>query len=334
MNSYERTMAKLKGEEVDRLPVHPLFMIYAADLIGVKYSEYLRDYRLLVKGQLAVVEKYGVDLVSCCSDAWREAADCGADLVWYDNQPPHCMEPLIKNAESLAELKIPDPSGGGRMTDRIESVRLFSSSVKGEIPILGWVEGPISEATDLYGMNEFMMGIMIDPEFMSNLMDWTTELAIRFAIAQINAGADIVGIGDAAASLVSPDFYEMEIMPREKKIVEAIHDAGASARLHICGLIKGKFKAMDSTGADLIDIDYPQEIAEVRDQIRPETCLSGNLNPVSDFMRSSPGRIFADFKKCHKEAGNSYFVAPGCEIPQGTPDINIQAMMDYANSTA
>lgn len=334
MNSYERSAAKLRGMEVDRLPVQPLFMVYAADLIGLKYWEYLQDYRNLVKGQLAVAEKFGMDLVSCCSDAWREAADCGARLKWFDHQPPSCEEHVITGPADLAKLNIPDPEGGGRMTDRLEAIRLFAGQVKGQLPIMGWVEGPIAEAVDLFGMQEFMMATVEEPEFASALMDWTTEMEMRFALAQIAAGADIIGIGDAAASLVSPRFFQNEAAPRERKIVDAIHAAGAFARLHICGNVRGKTAAMDATGADLIDIDYLQTISEARESIRAKTCLCGNLNPVTQILGSTPEQIRADFAECYRQSGMAYVVAPGCEVPPETPDANISAMMKAATMAA
>ncbi len=45
MNPYERTTRRLREEPADRLPVHPLFMIHAADVVGVKHSDYVRDFR-------------------------------------------------------------------------------------------------------------------------------------------------------------------------------------------------------------------------------------------------------------------------------------------------
>lgn len=332
MNAYERTRARLAGEPVDHLPVQPLFMIFAADEIGVSYAEYVRDHRLLVKGQLALVEKFGVDVASCCSDSWREAADCGAPLAFPDHQPPHAERWPIRSPEDLAALKMPDPAGGGRMTDRLAAIRLFAEQVKGEVPILGWVEGPIAEAVNLHGMNECMLAIRRDPTFLTALMDWAVELEISFALAQVNAGADMIGIGDAAASLVSPRYYAEEIAPRERRIVEAIQAAGATVRLHICGDVHGKFAAMAATGADMIDVDFPQTMAEVRAEVGPDVVLAGNVHPVEGVLQSDPERIAADFAACHRESEPRYILAAGCEIPPGTPEANVRAMFDYARS--
>lgn len=333
MNAFQRTQARLLGQPVDHLPAQPLFMIYAADLIGCTYREYVSDHRWLVRGQLAVAERYGADLVSCCSDAWREAADCGAGLAWPDHQPPHALRPHLTSAADLARLSMPDPAGGGRMTDRLEAVRAFATQVKGEIPILGWVEGPIAEAVGLFGMTPFMKATRTDLPFTRALMDWTLEMELRFALAQVAAGADMIGIGDAAASLVSPAFYAQEVAPRERRLVDAIHAAGARVRLHICGSIRGKYAAIANVGADLVDVDYPQPMDEVRAGVGADVCLAGNLNPVEQILHGTPEQIRRDFAACHAEAGARYILAAGCEIPPGTPEDNVRAMFDYARGT-
>ena len=333
MNSAERTWARLEGKSVDRIPALPIFMVYAGNLIGRRYDEYCSDHRVLVEGNMALVERYGIDLVSCCCQPFSEAADCGAELEYYDNQPPACRNHLLKEPADLQKLKRPDPHGGGLMTERIRAIELFAQEVGDTIPIQGWVEGPMAQASDLRGINEVMLETVTEPEFVLDLMDWVTEMEIEFAQAQIAAGATLIGIGDAAASLINPTYYAQEVAPREKKIVDAIHEAGARVRLHICGNIQGKYESIRNLGVDLLDIDYLQTVAEVREGVGPRQCVSGNLDPVRKIKDSTPDQIHADFAQAHEEAGENFILAAGCEVPQETPEENVVAMFDYARST-
>ena len=75
MNGRERILAHLEGRPVDRLPVMPITMQFACDLIGAKYRDYETDYRVLVEGQVRVAEQFGFDYVNTMSDPAREAAD-------------------------------------------------------------------------------------------------------------------------------------------------------------------------------------------------------------------------------------------------------------------
>ena len=334
MNSTERFEARLKGEPVDRLPALPIFMVYACDLIGESYDKYCLDHRVMVAGNMALVERYGIDVVSCCSYPFAETHDCGAELEYFKRQPPACRRHLLQTPEDFAKLQKPDPHGGGHMTERLKAIRLYREEVGDEIPIQGWVEGPMAQAADLRGINEVMMETITEPEFIQDLMDWVVEMEIEFALAQIEAGAGLIGIGDAAASLLSPQYFADEVAPREKKIVKAIQGAGARVRLHICGNIQRKYDAIADLGVDFLDIDYPQTVEEVRGGVGPDLVLAGNVNPVRGIKDSTPEEVRAAFAECHQEAGEKYILAAGCEVPPDTPEENVKAMFEYARSVS
>ena len=330
MTSLERTWARMDGKPVDRLPALPIFMIYNCDLLGRTYDQYCKDPRVLVEGNMKLLEQTGIDCVSCCAYAFAEAADCGAELEYSDHQPPSCRDHILKSPADLLKLKKPDPHGGGRMTDRLTAIQLYREKVGNSVPIQGWVEGPLAQAADLRGINDVLLETTTEPGFVRDLMDWVVEMEIEFARAQVAAGANLIGLGDAAASLVSPKYYAAEVAPREKKIVDAIHAAGARVRLHICGNIKGKLKEIAKLGVDLLDVDYLQTMKEVRREVGPNLCLAGNLDPVRQIKNSTPKQIFADFAETHRQAGERYILAAGCEVPPGTPKENVEAMFEYA----
>ncbi len=64
MNGRERVLAMLEDRPVDRLPLMPITMMFAADHAGVSYGQYARDYRVLAEAQERVAEDYDFDYVS------------------------------------------------------------------------------------------------------------------------------------------------------------------------------------------------------------------------------------------------------------------------------
>ena len=58
MNSYERVMARLRGEPVDRPPNFNIMMQFAADMIKQPFSAYYQDYRVLCAANFAVQEAF------------------------------------------------------------------------------------------------------------------------------------------------------------------------------------------------------------------------------------------------------------------------------------
>ena len=151
MTGRERVWAMFEGREPDHLPLMPITMMFAADLAGVKYGQYAANFEVLAEAQTRVAETFGFDYVSAISDPAREAADCGAAIEWFEDQPPAVDEShaLLQRPEDLIRLAVPDPLGGGRMHDRVKGVARLKERVGGERIVEGWVEGPVAEAADL-----------------------------------------------------------------------------------------------------------------------------------------------------------------------------------------
>jgi len=116
MNGRERILAHLAGRPVDRLPFMPITMMFAARQAKARYLDYCTDYRVLADAQVRTAETFGFDFVSTISDPAREAADCGARVQYFPEQPPSFIEEEARLAEKiqLAGLRQPDPLGGGQ----------------------------------------------------------------------------------------------------------------------------------------------------------------------------------------------------------------------------
>jgi MtaA/CmuA family methyltransferase len=335
LNSRERLLNLMDGKAVDRVPLMPITMMFAADCIGVPYGRYAADYRTLVKAQLHTAEAFGFDYVSCISDPAREAADCGADIACYENQPPAIREgnALLSDKTTLARLKVPSPVEGKRMHDRVQAAALFKEKAGHDLLIEGWVEGPCAEGADLRGINALMMDFIEDSPFVEDLFAFVLEMELEFARAQIEAGADIIGLGDAAASLVGPMIYEQVVWPYEKQLVDGIHAMGGRVRLHICGNTRAILDGMGRLGCDIVDLDWMVPVSEARAAMGPNQILAGNADPVGVFRNGDVNKVLAVLKQCHEEAGKNYILAAGCEIPRDTPHENVHAIHAYAEET-
>lgn len=156
---------------------------------------------------------------------------------------------------------------------------------------------------------------------------------MKFAEAQIRAGADTIGVGDAMCSQVSRELYEQRILPHEKRLVDHIHALGGWVRLHICGQTKHLWDGIHSLGVDLIDCDSMVCLPEIRKALGPDVVLTGNLNPVAGVLRSTPQQIRDEVKRCAVEAGPAFMIGAGCEIPPGTPNENLKALCEPIAAT-
>ncbi len=334
MNGRERILAMLEGRPADQLPLMPITMMFAGDHAGVKYGAYATDYRVLAEAQVAIARDYQFDYVSAISDPAREAADCGADIQHFDNQPPAINETNARLADKsdLDKLEIPDPLSGGRMLDRVRGVALLKEKAGEDKLIEGWIEGPCAESADLRGINTLMLDFYDDPDFVRRLFDLVLEMGLRFAKAQIDAGADLMGVGDAAASLIGPQLYEEFVWPYEKRLVDGLHALGTKVRLHICGNTSKILSGIGRLSCEIVDLDYFVSIADARRAMGPDQVLLGNLDPVRALRDGTPDSITAAVAQCHREAGPRYIVGAGCEVPRATPQENVLALTHYAQT--
>jgi MtaA/CmuA family methyltransferase len=333
MNSRERLFALLEGKPVDRLVLMPITMIFAAHHIGEKYGRYAIDYRLMAEAQARTADYYGFDHVSVISET-REAPDCGAVVRLYEDQPYAIDETrcLLANKSTLLKLKPPSPRNGKSMNDRLLGIKLLKESCGNEKIVEGWLEGPCAAAADLRGLQTLMMDFYDDPLFVKELFEFTTELAIAFGKAQIEAGADIIGVGDAAASLIGPELYNDFVWTLEKRLVQALQESGAKIRLHICGDIREILASVGRLGCEIIDIDSMVPMDEARAKIGNEACLLGGIDPVRELQNCTPEGVLNALTKCQKQAGSRYIVGAGCEVPPGTPPENLLTMSEYAKN--
>ncbi len=336
MNGRERIFAMIDGRTQDRLPAMPITMMFAADTAGVNYTEYARDHRVLVEAQLRTAETYSFDYVSVISDPAREASDLGGTVEWFDNQPPAIVESraLLSDKSKLTGLRPPDPLTAPRMSDRVAGVRRLKERAGSDLAVEGWVEGPIAMAADLRGLNTLMLDFVDDAAFVRDLMDFVVEMELSFARAQIEAGADLIGVGDAAASLVGPRRYAEFDVPWSRRLIDGIHAAGARVRLHICGNTRRILSDMGTYGADIVDLDFLSPLDEGRAAMGAKQVLLGNIDPVRALRDGTPESVHASIARCHRQAGPRYIVGAGCEVPRGTPSENVRAMVSYAMMSA
>jgi MtaA/CmuA family methyltransferase len=332
MTGRERILDFLQNRPVDRRPFMPITMMFAADQIGASYREYVTDYRVLAEAQQVTAERFDIDYVSVISDPAREAADCGAAVDFFDDQPPAIDESraLLLVKSRLDSLQIPDPHQSPRMSDRLRGISLLRREAGDRRLVEGWIEGPCAEGADLRGINNLMLDLYDDPGFVEALFEFVVEMELRFASAQVEAGADFIGIGDAASSLVGPTLYRRFVWPFQQRLVRGVQALGVPVRLHICGNTRPLLADMGALGCEIVDLDYPSPMHEARAAMGPRQILLGNLNPVELVLNGNPERIRTALAACLAAAGPRYIVGAGCEIPRGTPAANLNAMREFA----
>lgn len=334
MNGRERTLAFLHGEPVDHVPFHPLVMQYAAAQSGIKYGAYCTDYRQQSKAMVTFAREYGLDWLHPAGFAYCEAAAYGMDIIYPENGLPYAKTPLITDAErDLDKIRPLDIEANKGMMNRVECIAYEKKTVGDAFFLAAHCEGPLAEYADLRGVSESLIDLIDYPDEVFDAMKVIVENAKRWIKLQVEAGADVVSIGDAITSQIGLSLYEKLVYPLHRELAAYIASLGVYSKFHICGNITHLIPYLIEAGINIIDCDHMVELkSEFFAAMKQGQVFCGNIDPVSELRFGTPESIrkAVDALMSRPEGKKKIMLASGCEVPLGTPPENYKAFCDAA----
>ena len=311
----------------------PILMQFAAHHIGKSYRDFYLDHENLVAANIACMETFGMDAVGLISDPMREAEAFGARCEYPEEGVPHCPDPPLKTMADVQALPDAGVATARRTQDRIAGARLFRQRLGDNVPLIGWIEGPLAEACDLMGVSQMLMNLELDPQLSELLLAKMVPTAKAFARAQIEAGCDIIGMGDAICSQISPRMYEKYVKEQQREIIDFIHSQGAMVKVHICGNITHLLPHLRDLNPDIVDLDWMVDMDHAYEVLGPDIIRTGNLDPVTVVEQMPAEAVYERTKALvQRERGRPFILSAGCEITPLTPAENLMAMREASRA--
>ncbi|MGW8316031.1 MAG: uroporphyrinogen decarboxylase family protein [Bacteroidales bacterium] len=308
---------------------HPILMHFAARYAGFSYGAFASDHRVLVESNLRCQEEFSLDAVGLISDPYRETAAFGARVTFPEEAVPRCHRSIIEKVEDIRALRNPDVHRAERTRDRILAGKALRKRIGSSIPVIGWIEGPLAECCNLAGVNEVLLRLYMDPGFVQLLIEKVMVTAKDFARAQVEAGCEIIGVGDAICSQISAEDYRAFVKESHRELFDYIHSLGAKVKLHICGNITHLLEELPYSRPDIVDLDWMVDMERAHSLLGTGIVRCGNLDPVAliqDKDREAISR--ATRLLCEKEKGRGFILSGGCEITVQTPPGHLKAMRE------
>ena len=279
MNSYERVMMAMAREQPDRVPL-------------VEFVIDPKVYRVLLpeaRNQTDFEVHFDFDAV-CCGVVFDKVRE-DADGTFYDEwgvsyQPTaervaHPVTGPIQTMEDFAHYTPPDPNSPHRLGRLPELVKRH----KHEKAVVFHQRAAFMWSAYVMNIQEILMNFLIDPELVHQVLDMVLDVNIRIARNAVDAGADIITLGDDYADnrgpMFSPGIFEEFICPRLKKMVDAVHEAGGKVCKHSDGNLWRIIDSMVETGFDALNPIEPlagMDIGEVKARYGDRLCLIGNID--------------------------------------------------------
>ncbi len=196
-----------------------------------------------------------------------------------------------------------------------------------EVAVLSSIVGPFALSAKLFGFPNLFPWIINEPDYVHQIMETLTDLAIRYANAQLDAGADAIVLGEATCSgdLISPETYRDFVLPHHKRLCAGID---GPTMLHICGKSSGHLPYIAETGTTCYTFDEGMDMAMARKYLKGKVALAGYIPTVEVLLNGTPELVYQASLEC---LGNGVdILAPGCSLPQHTTMANVAAMLQAA----
>jgi uroporphyrinogen decarboxylase len=318
--------------QVDRIPAYPIMGQCNAQLVGATIRELLLDPKVFVKAQVAAYERYKPDINVMQGDLLMDAEAIGNELKFPENSMCISTKLALEDKGKLSSLKVPDPTKDGRMPGYLEVLtetkRIITDAIVSAV-----IAGPWTTAIGLRGASELIRDAINDPDYVHELMQFTTQVSIEFmeAVVPLKVGLSY-SEAPASCSLISPKMYRRFIFPYHKKIMAYFKEKKVGVGLHICGYADPILEDMVNTGVTNISVDAPTDLAKAAEAANGKAVLIGNI-PTDLFFAGTKDEMRQAMKTCLDKApkDSGYILASGCEVPGNGPPEKVDWFMELAN---
>ncbi|MCL2163925.1 MAG: uroporphyrinogen decarboxylase family protein [Oscillospiraceae bacterium] len=334
MTSLDRMLSAIYFEKPDQVPVFLNNTLTIPRLIGASVYDICHKEDKFAEALLAGYKFYGYDGVRVGIDGSFEPEAMGCELNCPENGFWSVKSHILSDPDNFNRLKIPDPYSSGRMPMMVNTVKRLSGEIGGKAFIGALVLGPAVLASQLMGVEDYLIALMTDPEYIGKLHDFCVEAATGYAVALYKAGAHGIVIGEAICSpqVIGAAAYRESIMPWHKMLISELASRGIDVHiLHICGNAESIFSDVASTGAAGLDVDSPVDMLKERAALGNRMAFTGNIRPEL-LLNGSVDEVKAACAKALEAKGDSggLVLNAGCCMALETPHENIKAMVEMA----
>lgn len=329
MNAKERFFAALNFQPVDRPPVTSIATGITVEMMersGIFWPEAHHDAHKLA-GLAETIWLYtGIECIKLpfCMTIEVEALGARIDFRTMDTLPTEAAHPFAHPDELVI---LDNFFERGRVTVVLSAIAELHKRYSVDVPVVSSIVGPFSLAAKLFGFSNFLVWLITNPDYVHSVMEKLTPLAVRYANAQIEAGADAITVGEASCSgdLISPHTYRDFIAPYHKILCSEIH---APTILHICGKSTRHTPYIAETGASAYSFDEGVDIAIAKQYLAGKVAMVGYVPTVKVLLNGTPKDVFQASLDCLE--GGVDILNPGCAMAPYTPLENIRAMLRAA----
>jgi uroporphyrinogen decarboxylase len=276
----------LQGRKTDRPLFCPAIYEHLAKLVGRSPSEVSRDVGLLEQAVLAEYETYSPDMLTVGIDIYNIEAEALGSKVWFPeavDAVPVIKDRILSGLDDFRSLGMVEPASSGRMPLVLEVAKAVNDRLGGEVFVRGAISAPHSVAVELIGIEKLLFGMLEQPDKVSELLSFLTEVSVSYGKAFVDRGVEVCVFDSyAAPPLVSPGLFEAAILPHVRRLITELKACGAEfVEYVIGGRTEPIAEHLFATGADILLCDFAADV-NISLELAKDTgvLVRRNISPV------------------------------------------------------
>ncbi|XCN71478.1 MAG: uroporphyrinogen decarboxylase family protein [Candidatus Electrothrix aestuarii] len=301
MTSMERVLTTLGHQEPDRVPLFLLVTMHGAKELGLSIKEYFSKAEYVVEGQLRMLEKYRHDCLYPFFYAAIEPEAFGSETIWFEDGPPNSGAPVISSEHDIRSLQVPDIENSC-LNRVLETTRALKKEVGDRVPIIGVVISPFSLPVMQMGFPAYIELMYDQPALFQQLMEVNQEFCVRWANAQVEAGATAICYFDPLTSptITAPGEHLQKGFAIAQQTLGRIQSPTA---FHLAsGKTLSVVDEVLAAGSAALGVSTSEDLEEVKAVCKGRITVLGNLNGV-EMRRWTPQQAKEKVREAIQKAG-------------------------------
>jgi len=220
-----------------------------------------------------------------------------------------------------------------RIHSYIKTMELTTTTLPKEILKCAYVVGPVTLAGLLQSAQRVAMDSILEPERLSELCAFSTEIIQKYALAMVNAGANIICVLEPTAAILGPKEFREFSGYYVHHIMESYKYSNVETIYHVCGNTMHLIKEMASIGVAGISLDGPEtgvDMVKAVKMVPEDVILIGNVSPTIVLVNGTVEEVKEATTELLENMRSypNFILSTGCDLPPETPINNIKAFME------
>ncbi|MEM0449610.1 MAG: uroporphyrinogen decarboxylase family protein [Methanomassiliicoccales archaeon] len=299
------------------------------------------DAEKSARSVISLQKRLGQDaVVGCIHYVGFDAQSLGGELKFPDRGIPSVIKHPLEGGDWRERIVMPSMNDSP-YREALRSYELVSKSLREEAEVVCNLEGPMTKAALLRGLERFAMDIELDRSSAKDVTYLSTQLSIAFLEEAARKGA---GTCFLASSTDNPSIFGSEVfrhfsLPGVREITKKAKNLGMQTIFHPHGIFQSPenislVEDIISTGVVGIQFAEENDLRFLKEICRGKVCVLGGPNVFTTLLFGPEERIERETReyidKCAAEGG--YILMCSCSLHRGMPMHHVEAMIRCCRS--